>query len=274
MQTRRTLLAGGLATAGALAAGAGLAVGYRKHESLERWGRKLRGIPEPVIQPEERTRHQQRFVEEARKVREAQSRQSAETVRQLKAKYENKAVAGRVRVWDMIEKLGQCIDPSDDTLYLASQYTHVQQILAGMERDGVQDRDMYLMALLHDLGKVMLLTAEAPEHIVGYIEPMGTYAKGIGLDQVLFQFGHDEMIYHRLKGHVPDRVAWAIRYHSAIPASIAPYLNPAERTMEAELLAKFRVYDQTTKSVHSLPRVEMGKYRDMIEKLFPDPILL
>jgi hypothetical protein len=265
------LLAGGLAATGAAAAaGLGLAIGYRKHEALERLSRSVRGMdPEPGT-----TKLQRKFVEDAVAIRRAQARQSLETVRLLKAKYESKPLFGRVRVWDMIEKLGQCIDPSDESLYLASQYTHVQQILAGMERDGVQDPDLYLTALLHDVGKVMLLTAEAPEHIVGYIEPMEKYSEGIGLDQVVFQFGHDEMIYQRLKGYVPERVAWSIRYHSARPDSIAPYLNREEKRIEAELLAKFRIYDQTTKSVHRLPRVEMGKYRDMIEKLFPSPILV
>jgi len=267
------LLSSGLAAVtGALAAGAGLAVGYRKHEAIDRLSRRILGLPESSF--ESKKKLEQRFIEEAAAVRAAQSRQTLDTVKLLKAKYEAKPLFGRVRVWDMIEKLGQCIDPSDDSLGLTSQYTHVQQILAAMERDSVADPDMYMVALLHDLGKVMLLTAEAPEHIVGYIEPMGQYQEGVGLDNIVFQFGHDEMIYQRIKGHVPDRIAWSIRYHSARPDTIAPYLNSEERKVEKELLAKFRIYDQTTKSIHRLPRIDMGKYRDMVEALFPRPILI
>lgn len=213
------------------------------------------------------------FRREAHRIRAAQESQTLETVKQLKAKYEG-PIFGRVRVWDMFEKLALCIDPTDDVLLLTSQYVHVQQILEKMEHDGVHDRDMILTALLHDLGKVMLITAEVPEHIVCFTKPVGKYPRNVGLDNVIMQFGHDEMIYSRLKDYVPEHIAWTIRYHSALPGAIEPYLNERERKNNFELLEKFRVYDQGTKSTRHLPKVDMRKYRALIEDLFPQPILL
>jgi hypothetical protein len=213
------------------------------------------------------------FARTAAQIREAHGQQTLETVRRLKSKYES-AVFGKMRIWDMVEKLGLCIDPSDDSLMLTSQYVHVQQVLEGMERDGVQDRDMILIALLHDLGKVMLLTAEVPEHIIGYNAPLGEYPRGVGLDQVVYQFGHDELIYSRLKDHVPAHIAWTIRHHGASLELMEPYLNERERAYRDLYLKKFQVYDQGLKSFSHLPKVNMAKYRALIEETFPQPILV
>src|SRR5262249_7987561 len=157
------------------------------------------------------------FRAHAAAIHELHRRQNQATVAALKAKYEN-AVFGKVRVWDLIEKLALCVDPTDSALFCANQFIHVQQVIAGMEASGVQDRDLFLAALTHDLGKVTLLTDELPENVVSITGKIGDYPPGIGLDHVIFQFGHGEMIYSRLKGHVPDHVAWLLRYHGTTVA--------------------------------------------------------
>ena len=266
MPARRGFLLG---VAAACSGGAaGTAFGYMDRNQLHRWSAAIRSHPEsiPSPAPAEFSRH-------AARIRELQARQTRETVKQLKSKYET-AIFGRVRVWDMIEKLGMCVDVSDDTLLLTSQHLHIQQIIEGMERDGVQDRDLFLVALLHDLGKVMLLTDEVPEHIVGFTEPLGEFPRGAGLENVVFQFGHDEMIYSRLKDHVPEHVAWTIRYHSASIGVLEPYLNERDRVWRDRYLAKFTPYDLGSKSSSHFPRVDMAKYRALIEDMFPQPILV
>jgi hypothetical protein len=256
---RRGFLLG--SAAAAVSGAAGLAAGYELRPGT------------PVVSEPGSTSGRREFAEQAEKIRGAHANQTRATVRLLKSKYED-ALFGKVRVWEMIEKLGLCIDPSDDTLLLTSQYVHVQQVLEGMERDGVTDRDMLLIALLHDLGKVMLLTAEVPEHVVGYNELFGDYPAGVGLDQVVYQFGHDELIYSRLKDHVPAHIAWTIRHHGASLRMAEPFLNDQDRLYRDRYLAKFQIYDQDLKSSGHLPRVEMAKYRALIEDTFPHPILL
>jgi len=264
MLLRNGLVLGGVAAAGGMAGGA-LAY-WRREDLFDAW-RSVRGA---AAAPDGR---RLQFQRDAARIRAAQAQQTRETVKRLKAKYET-AVFGKVRVWDLVEKLGMCIDPSDDSLMLTSQYVHVQQILEAMERDRVEDRDLILITLLHDLGKVMLLTSEVPEHIAGYTAPIGEFPRGAGLDNVVFQFGHDEMLYSRLKGHVPDHIAWAVRYHSSTFGAMEPYMNERDRTYYERCLSKFQPYDQGSKSHTRLPRVDMAKYRALIEEMFPQPILL
>src|SRR4051812_15921479 len=80
--------------------------------------------------------------------------QTVETVTRLRRKYAA-PVFGQVRVWELLERLAQCIDPSDGRLFNTSQLVHVRQMLEAMERDGVATPDFVLAALVHDLGKTL-----------------------------------------------------------------------------------------------------------------------
>ena len=209
----------------------------------------------------------------ARKLRELQRAQTAETVKALKAKYES-PVLGRFRVWDLIGKLSLCIDPSDVTLGCASQYVHVNQILSAMERDGVLDEDMVLTALLHDIGKILLLAGEAPEHVIGFTRPVEEQEPGIGLDQALLSFGHDELAYSRFKDLVPDHISWMLRYHSMVLGDCEPLMSAKDLEYEQKYLTRFRKYDLGSKDRAFLPpHATLDRYRDVIETWFPDPIL-
>jgi inositol oxygenase len=214
------------------------------------------------------------FMAGARSIDERHWRQTRATVTALKRKYEA-AVWGRERVWDLVQKLAGCVDPTDAELYCTDQLVHTQQVVAGMERDGVRDPDMLLAAITHDLGKVLLLTAEAPEHVVGMTAPIGRHEPGVGLDRVVLQWGHDEFIYSRLRDHVPDHVAWLLRYHSIGIEAARPYMDARDRDYLDRYLLPFRKYDQGTKSTCALPpRGILAPYRALIESTFPQPILI
>jgi predicted HD phosphohydrolase len=213
------------------------------------------------------------FAREARAISERHARQTRETVAALRSKYE-RPIFGRVRVWDLVERLALCVDPTDGELYCVSQLVHVQQVLAGMERDRMGDADLILAAVVHDLGKVLLLTGEAPEHVVGMNAPIGPHAQGIGLDQAVLQWNHDELAYSRLRDHVPEPVAWLVRYHSLMVEAARPLMDARDRDYLARYLVPFRRYDQGTKSVCSLPpRDLLDRCRDVVERTFPSPIL-
>ena len=198
--------------------------------------------------------------------------QTRDAVAALKAKYEG-AVLGKVRVWDLIEKLALCIDESDASLYCTSQFIHVQQVIEGMERDGIHDRDLLLAALIHDTGKVLLLTDELPENILGGTARISEVPKGAGLDSVVFQFGHGEMAYSRFKDHVPDHLAWLLRYHGTSISDLEPYMSEKDRQYRDRYLVPFQKYDGGTKSYNHVPKIKLAKYRDLIEETFPQPIL-
>jgi len=247
---RRYFLVGG---AGALAGVAAGGAGYRD------------------LGPKDR-KHASEFYHRAHSIIDRRAQQKRETVAALKAKYET-AVFGRARVWDLIQKLSLCIDESDVSLFCTSQLVHVQQVLEGMERDSVQDRDLLTAALVHDVGKVLLLTDELPENVVGTTGRISEAPQGAGLDQVVFQFGHGEMIYSRLKDHVPAHLAWLLRYHGTNLADVEPFLSDQDHHYRDRYLIPFRKYDGGTKSYNHVPKIKLAKYRDLIEETFPQPIL-
>jgi hypothetical protein len=197
--------------------------------------------------------------------------QDKEAAAALQAKYQQ-PVFGQIRVWRLLELLAQCIDPASTLLYCTSQLTHVLQMLECMERNGVSDQDMFLAALLHDLGKVVYLTGEAPENVDGGGKhPIGYNQEGSGLDNCLLTWDHGDIVYTRMKSHIPDEVAWLIRYHSITPACI-PLMDERDRAYYENYYKPFYDFD-CTNIFYFLPSVQLTTYRDRIEELFPKPVL-
>jgi hypothetical protein len=263
--SRRGLLLGGAAT---LASGAaGMALGYRFRTEIR--DVKLRALAYPLEVPGE----MDSFRREAERIEEARFRQTADDVRTLKARYES-AVFGRVQMWDLIERLALCIDPSDRRLFCASQHVHAHQVVAAMEQNGVDDPDMLLLGLIHDLGKTLLLVGEAPENVVGGTMRIVDGELGAGLDASVYQFGHGEFLHSRIVGHVPDHVAWVARWHNINVTKQAPYMTAREREWSERWLAPFQRFDGGFVSPYSLPRIDVARYRELVERAFPSPLLV
>jgi len=247
---RRDFLIGGIAALGGAAAGA---LAYRD------------------LGPPDR-RFAREFAYHGNSILGKRYRQNSTIVAALKAKYET-PVFGKARVWDLIGKLALCVDETDASLFCTSQFIHVQQVLEGMQRDGIEDHDLLIAALIHDVGKVLLLTGELPENVLGTTARISEAPRGAGLDQVVFQFGHGEMVYSRFKDHVPEHLAWLLRYHGTDIADLEPFLSEKDRQYRDRYLIPFHKYDTGTKSYNHLPNVQLAKYRDVIENAFPNPIL-
>lgn len=197
--------------------------------------------------------------------------QTAATIATLQRKYAA-PILGRVSPWSLIEKLAQCIDPTDQRLYGASQQLHVLQIIDAMEVEGTATEEMLLLALLHDLGKVLLLAGEAPENVVCMNRPVTTGDPGCGLAQCTFQWNHDEFAYARLKDHLPEELAWVVRYHSILPDTCEQYMDARDRDRFARLLQPFARYDHETKSPLNLPQRRIEDYRYLVERALPATI--
>ena len=257
---RRSLVIGGAA---GIALGGSVAGAAKRIEHAQQ---------KPARRPNFAAVAKQHFEEEGFKINQRKQNQSAETVAHLKAKYEN-PVFGRMDVWELIEKMAQCIDTTDSALGCASQLTHVQQAIAAMESEGVTDPDLFLISLLHDLGKVFLLTGEVPENVLCRSKRIGNYPHEIGLDKLVYQFGHGELIYSRIKDHVPEHVAWSARYHMVDMDDAAPFMSEKDREFTSNYLKPFCHYDRDFKATHSVPAVDMDKYQELIRQFFPKPIL-
>ena len=199
---------------------------------------------------------------------ERHRQQSVEQVEGLRKKYAE-PVFGKVRVWDLIERLGSCVDPTDQRLFCASQQVHVLQMLEAMEHDGTATPDMVLVALIHDLGKVLLLTGEDPANVVCMNGPVSQHDESAGLDNTMIQWNHDEFAYERLKDYIPDDLAWLIRYHSVEVQAVSTLMDERDLERTERLLLPFARYDHATKSPFNLPSATITKYRDVIEEAFP-----
>lgn len=198
--------------------------------------------------------------------------QTADTVAALRKKYAA-PVLGQVSPWSLVEKLAQCIDPTDRRLLGASQQLHVLQMIDAMEAEGTATEEWLLVTLLHDIGKVLLLTGEAPENVVCMNKPVSVCAPGGGLDNCVMQWNHDEFAYSRLKDHLPDGLAWLVRYHSILPETCEPYMDARDREYTERYLRPFARYDHQTKSPLYLPQRRLEDYRPVVERALPATIV-
>ena len=212
------------------------------------------------------------YAERAQAIDARHQQQTPDDVARLRDKYAA-PVFGMVSPWSLVEMLGRCIDPTDQALYGASQQLHVMQVIDAMEREGSASDEMVLVALLHDLGKVLLLTGEAPENVVCMNLPVAAGAAGSGLDACTFQWNHDEWAWSRLKDHLPDDLGWLIRYHSIIPGSCAKYMDDRDLMRTRTLLKPFVRYDQGTKSPFNVPLQPLERYRPVVERALPSRMM-
>jgi hypothetical protein len=212
------------------------------------------------------------FAQRAEAIEARHDAQTAETVAALRRKYAA-PVFGRVSPWSLIEKLAQCVDPTDTRLYGASQHLHLLQIIDAMEAEGTATEEMILVTLVHDLGKVLLLAGEPPENVVCMNKPVTVCEPGGGLQHCVFQWNHDEFAYSRLKEYLPDGLAWLVRYHSILPDTCEQYMDARDREYCDRYLRPFERYDQETKSPLNLPQRRLDDYRQVIERAFPASLL-
>jgi inositol oxygenase len=167
-------------------------------------------------------------------------RQTYEFVKAKRAEY-LPLKRGRMGVHEALEYLNTLIDDSDPDIEL-DQTQHLLQTAEAIREDGHEDW-FVLVGLLHDLGKVLCLYGEEQWAVVGDTFPvgcrfserivyheffeqnpdstdpllssrLGVYEESCGLRNVLMSWGHDEYLYHVLKGRLPEPALYMIRYHS------------------------------------------------------------
>ncbi len=166
-------------------------------------------------------------------------RQTVDYVQRMKKKY--LTFDKPMHVWDAMEKLNALIDVSDPDLTLPN-VQHLIQAAEGAREAGEPDW-MQLVALIHDMGKVMYLwgadedgTSQNEQwglvgdvFVVGcklpdtcvypefnslnpdmgdgrYNTTLGIYEAGCGLDNLELAWGHDEYLYQVLKNHPENKI--------------------------------------------------------------------
>ena len=180
--------------------------------------------------------------------------------------------------WDALDYLNTLVDESDPDINLP-QISHLLQTAEAIRADGHPDW-FVLTGFIHDLGKVLCLFGEPQWAVVGdtfpvgcrhsekivlaeffalnpdhndpaYNTPCGVYSEGCGLGQVHMSWGHDEYLYHLLKGCLPEPALYMIRYHSFYAwHREGQYLHLTDATDRANLpwVQKFNPYDLYSKN--------------------------
>ncbi|CAN6564466.1 unnamed protein product [Malus baccata var. baccata] len=210
-------------------------------------------------------------------------------------------------IWECCELLNDVVDDSDPDLD-EPQIEHLLQTAEAIRKDYPNEDWLHLTALIHDLGKVLLLPSfgELPQWaVVGDTHPLGCafdesivhhkyfkenpdynnpsyntkngiYSKGCGLDNVMISWGHDDYMYLVAKENgttLPQAGLFIIRYHSFYPlhrAGAYTHLMNKEDEENLKWLQVFNKYDLYSKSK---VRVDVEKvkpyYLSLIEKYFP-----
>ena len=203
-------------------------------------------------------------------------------------------------VWEALEYLDQLVDDSDPDVDF-TQIEHAMQTAEAI-RAADQPRWFQLTGLIHDLGKILCIWGEPQWAVVGdtfvvgckfsdkcvypeffadnpdsqnplYQTENGIYEPHCGLDNVHLSWGHDEYIYHVVKGKLPDGGLYALRYHSFYPwhkeGAYQHLANDHDRETMKWVRA-FNRYDLYSKG-DARPNVKELKpyYQDLIDEYLP-----
>ncbi|XP_019192960.1 PREDICTED: inositol oxygenase 1-like isoform X3 [Ipomoea nil] len=210
-------------------------------------------------------------------------------------------------IWECCELLNDVVDDSDPDLD-EPQIEHLLQSAEAIRRDYPNEDWLHLTALIHDLGKVLLLPSfgglpqwavvgdtfpvgcafdefivhqkyfkENPDYYnPSYNTKYGVYSKGCGLNNVMMSWGHDDYMYLVAKENkttLPNAGLFIIRYHSFYAlhrAGSYMYLMNEEDKENLKWLHIFNKYDLYSKSKE---RIDIEKvkpyYLSLIDKYFP-----
>ncbi|KAL0552875.1 hypothetical protein IC582_012003 [Cucumis melo] len=232
--------------------------------------------------------------------------QTYDFVKRMREEY-GKLDKTEMSIWECCEMLNEVVDDSDPDLD-EPQIQHLLQSAEAIRKDYPDEDWLHLTALIHDLGKVLMLPAFGglPQWaVVGDTYPLGCafdksivhhkyfkdnidsynpayntkygiYSPGCGLDNVVISWGHDDYMYLVAKENgttLPDAGLFIIRYHSFYPLhkeGAYQHLMNKEDAENMKWLHIFNKYDLYSKS-KVLVDVEKVKpyYQSLIQKYFP-----
>ena len=238
------------------------------------------------------------------------SRQTIGHVLAMANKYNH--VSKPMTVWEAIDSLGGYVDVSDPDVTLPNN-SHLFQTAEGIRKDGHPDW-MQLVGLIHDMGKCLYLrgcdtdgtTVNEQWSIVGDTFIVGVplsdklvypefkalnpdhdkdiYKPGIGLNNCLISYGHDEYLYQVLLQtpgvSIPIPGLYMIRFHSLYPwhkkGQYTELEDDQDRAMKkwVQLFNKYDLYTKCNTPYTKDKLTELRAYYDtLIKKYLPEKLL-
>lgn len=249
----------------------------------------------------------QKTVEEF--YRQQHINQSYDYVMKMREEY-GKLDKAVMSIWECCELLNDVVDDSDPDLD-EPQIQHLLQSAEAIRKDYPNEDWLHLTALIHDLGKVLLLPqfGQLPQWaVVGDTFPLGCafdesnvhhkyftdnpdfenpaystkngiYKEGCGLDNVVISWGHDDYMYLVAKENgttLPHAALFIIRYHSLYPlhkAGAYKHLMNKEDEEDLKWLNIFNKYDLYSKSKVLVDVDEVKPYyQSLIKKYFTEKL--
>ncbi|KAM6567378.1 hypothetical protein CsatA_026506 [Cannabis sativa] len=232
--------------------------------------------------------------------------QTYEFVKGMREEY-GKLEKMEMSIWESCELLNEIVDESDPDLD-EPQIEHLLQTAEAIRKDYPNEDWLHLIALIHDLGKVLnhpafgglpqwavvgdtfpvgcafhksIVHHKYFEENPDYMNPIyntknGVYSEGCGLENVLMSWGHDDYMYLVAKENkttLPKAGLFIIRFHSFYAlhkAGAYKHLMNEEDVENLKWLQIFNKYDLYSKSK---VRIDVEKvkpyYLSLIEKYFP-----
>ncbi|XP_057768384.1 inositol oxygenase 2-like [Salvia miltiorrhiza] len=235
--------------------------------------------------------------------------QTYDYVKQMREKF-SKLDKMEMSIWECCELLNEVVDESDPDLD-EPQIQHLLQSAEAIRKDYPDQDWLHLTALIHDLGKVLLLPkfGGLPQWAVvgdtfplgcafdgsnihhkyfkenpdsknsAYFTKNGVYEEGCGLENVVMSWGHDDYMYLVATENgttLPSAALFIIRYHSFYPlhrAGAYKHLMNDEDRENLKWLHVFNKYDLYSKSkVHVDVEEVKPYYISLINKYFPEKL--
>ncbi|XP_019151151.1 PREDICTED: probable inositol oxygenase [Ipomoea nil] len=236
--------------------------------------------------------------------------QTYDYVKEMREKY-RKLDRVEMSIWECCELLNEVVDESDPDLD-EPQIEHLLQTAEAIRKDYPNEDWLHLTALIHDLGKVLLLPkfGGLPQwSVVGDTFPLGcafdesiivhseffkenpdynnplyntkngVYSEGCGLNNVLMSWGHDDYMYLMAKENkttLPNAGLFIIRYHSFYPLHKCGAYTHLMNDEDRENLKWVNIFNEYDLYSKSKERIDVEKvkpyYESLIKKYFPEKL--
>ena len=211
----------------------------------------------------------------------------------------------KMTIKEALVHLDSFIDPSDPDLDMPNS-VHAYQTAERIRKKYPENKELQIVGLIHDLGKVLFSFSEPswavvgdtyvvgckfPESIVYYdtlkdnpdfnkYDELGIYDEHCGLENLHLSYGHDEYLYQILKQNdnkISEKYMNVIRYHSFYPwhtgGDYKQFMNETDHQILKDVL-EFNEFDLYSKEDDTNITNEIKQYYDTIlNEYFPNEIL-
>ena len=216
---------------------------------------------------------------------------------------------GTLGLSDVMHQLDHVLDESDPDFH-SSQSMHAYQTAEAMRQAGEAEW-LILTGFIHDAGKFLLIQGEPQWAVVGDTYPLGIpigdivfpeyahsmipslgvethdqctecypmlgiYCPRIGLDNVLFTYGHDEYLFQVIRNcsqcELPPEALFVLRYHSfyALHDAHDPTYHQLLSDQDAAFLPWLKLFSRyDLYSKPNLARVNKTYYQTLVDKFVP-----